>query len=417
MEYARAVTVAGTFGERCTPGLDPVRAGTDHRPFRTSTAREPADEAHHPDPLPQRGGSAPGHPGRPAAGGPGIDVVEWLVVDDGSTDRTVEVARAARRRPHRQADQQQGAGLGVPGRPRRRPQARAPTSSSTPTPTTSTAPTTSPPGRARSWPAGPTWSSATAASPSIEHFSPTKKRLQRLGSWVVRQASGTDVPDATSGFRAYNREAALGLTVVSTFTYTLESLIQAGKSLVAVDHVPIRTNDKTARVAAVRVDVRLRAAQHAGDLPDLHRLRAAAGLRRCWPGCSWCGGAGAWSPFLWDWVVHGDRGGHLQSIVLGGVLFVAAVQVVRPRRARRPACRPTAWSASAPSSGCAASSSSWAWRRRTTGPARHRGGRRPAAEGSPPAELAGPTPVPAPGEVLPRRGRDLVVATVSTPTD
>src|SRR5690606_23729257 len=79
---------------------------------------------------------------------------------------------------------------------------------------------------------------------AIEHFSPTKKRLQRLGSWVVGQASGTNVPDATSGFRAYNREAALGLTVVSTFTYTLESLIQAGKSLTAVGHVPVGTNDK-----------------------------------------------------------------------------------------------------------------------------------------------------------------------------
>jgi hypothetical protein len=79
---------------------------------------------------------------------------------------------------------------------------------------------------------------------SIEHFSFVKKRLQRLGSWVLRQASGTSVPDATSGFRAYNREAALSLVVVSTFTYTLESLIQAGKSFVAIGHVPIKTNEK-----------------------------------------------------------------------------------------------------------------------------------------------------------------------------
>src|SRR3954464_2108739 len=79
----------------------------------------------------------------------------------------------------------------------------------------------------------------------IEHFSPLKKRLQRLGSAVVRRASGTDVPDTTSGFRAYNREAALQIQVVSKFTYTLESIIQAGKMLVAVDHVPVRTNDKT----------------------------------------------------------------------------------------------------------------------------------------------------------------------------
>ena len=79
----------------------------------------------------------------------------------------------------------------------------------------------------------------------IEHFSPLKKSLQRLGSWVVRQASETDVPDTTSGFRAYNREAAMQLIVVSKFTYTLETIIQAGKQFIAVDHVPIRTNPKT----------------------------------------------------------------------------------------------------------------------------------------------------------------------------
>ena len=79
----------------------------------------------------------------------------------------------------------------------------------------------------------------------IEHFSPLKKTLQRLGSWVVRQASSTSVPDTTSGFRAYNREAAIQMMVVSKFTYTLETIIQAGKLLVAIDHVPVRTNPKT----------------------------------------------------------------------------------------------------------------------------------------------------------------------------
>src|SRR6266516_5389336 len=79
----------------------------------------------------------------------------------------------------------------------------------------------------------------------VEHFSTLKKALQQLGSWVVRRASATTVADTTSGFRAYNREAALQMLVVSTFTYTLETIIQAGKLLVAVDHVPIRTNPNT----------------------------------------------------------------------------------------------------------------------------------------------------------------------------
>src|SRR6202167_1427495 len=80
---------------------------------------------------------------------------------------------------------------------------------------------------------------------TIEHFSPLKKRLQQLGSRVVRAASSTNVPDTTSGFRAYNREAALQILIVSRFTYTLESIIQSGKQLVAIDHVPIRTNPQT----------------------------------------------------------------------------------------------------------------------------------------------------------------------------
>ena len=76
---------------------------------------------------------------------------------------------------------------------------------------------------------------------SVAHFTLRKKLLQRLGSWVVRQASGTSVPDAPSGFRAYSREAALRLFVTSDFSYTVQQVIQAGKLRLAVAHVPIRT--------------------------------------------------------------------------------------------------------------------------------------------------------------------------------
>jgi glycosyltransferase involved in cell wall biosynthesis len=79
---------------------------------------------------------------------------------------------------------------------------------------------------------------------TIKHFSPTKKVLQRLGSWVLRKLSGTNIPDVTSGFRAYSRDAALRLNIVSPFTYTLESIIQAGKKHITIAHVPIRTNEK-----------------------------------------------------------------------------------------------------------------------------------------------------------------------------
>jgi glycosyltransferase involved in cell wall biosynthesis len=79
------------------------------------------------------------------------------------------------------------------------------------------------------------------------HMSWPKKVLQRLGSWVVRQVSNTQVPDTTSGFRAYTRDAALRMTIVSDFTYTLESIIQAGKKRMAIAHVEIRTNPRTRR--------------------------------------------------------------------------------------------------------------------------------------------------------------------------
>jgi glycosyltransferase involved in cell wall biosynthesis len=76
----------------------------------------------------------------------------------------------------------------------------------------------------------------------IEHFSPLKKALQKLGSWVVRAASGTDVADAPSGFRAMSRRAAMELNVFSQYTYTLETIIQAGQKNMAIVSVPIRTN-------------------------------------------------------------------------------------------------------------------------------------------------------------------------------
>ena len=74
---------------------------------------------------------------------------------------------------------------------------------------------------------------------NVEHFSFTKKKLQALGSWVVRQVSGTDVNDTTSGFRALTRNAAQRLNLVSDYTYTLESIIQAGKKRLAIAQVPV----------------------------------------------------------------------------------------------------------------------------------------------------------------------------------
>jgi glycosyltransferase involved in cell wall biosynthesis len=160
----------------------------------------------------------------------------------------------------------------------------------------------------------------------IQDFSYVKKRLQRMGSWTVRRASNTDVPDATSGFRAYNREAALGLTIVSKFTYTLESLIQAGKSLVAVADVPVSTNPQTREsrlFGSMWSYIRRNAIAIFRIYAAYEPLQVFTVLAVMLLVCA----LAAWSPFLYDWIANGNRVGHLQSIVLGGVLFVAAIQV------------------------------------------------------------------------------------------
>ena len=160
----------------------------------------------------------------------------------------------------------------------------------------------------------------------IEHFSGAKKGLQRLGSWVVRRLSGTEVTDATSGFRAYNREAALQLLVVDNFTYTLESLIQAGKELVAVDQVTIGTNPQTREsrlFASTGSYVRRNAPAILRIYARYEPLRVFATAAAVLLALAFA----AWLPFLIDWIFNGDNSGHIQSLILGAVLFIAAVQM------------------------------------------------------------------------------------------
>jgi len=160
----------------------------------------------------------------------------------------------------------------------------------------------------------------------LEHFSATKKLLQRLGSWVVRRASGTEVPDTTSGFRAYNREAALQLVVVSNFTYTLESLIQAGKMLVAVEHVPIATNPQT-RESRLFDSTGKYVRRNALAVFRAYVLYEPLRVFTIAAGCFSLAALAAWSPFLLDWILNGDSSGHVQSLILGAVFAVVAVQM------------------------------------------------------------------------------------------
>ena len=159
----------------------------------------------------------------------------------------------------------------------------------------------------------------------IRDFSWTKKRLQRLGSWVVRKVSNTDVADVTSGFRAYSREAALRLTVVSAFTYTLETLIQAGRSGLAVCQVPVKTNPQTrpSRLfnsipgylwRSVKTIFRIYAVY------EPLRFFALVGALFFLPGLALA------IRFLYYYITQGGQG-HVQSLVLAAVLMMLGVQV------------------------------------------------------------------------------------------
>ncbi|MGK2939268.1 MAG: glycosyltransferase family 2 protein [Solirubrobacteraceae bacterium] len=157
----------------------------------------------------------------------------------------------------------------------------------------------------------------------IEHFSPLKKMLQRLGSWVVRQASNTEVPDTTSGFRAYNREAAIQMAVVSKFTYTLETIIQAGKLLVATDHVPVRTNDKLREsrlFPSMWAYVRRNSVSIFRIYTQYEPLRVFITLASLIGVVAFI----VWARFFYFYA-QGDGAGHVQSLIFGAVLFNAAV--------------------------------------------------------------------------------------------
>jgi glycosyltransferase involved in cell wall biosynthesis len=159
-----------------------------------------------------------------------------------------------------------------------------------------------------------------------EEFTRAKKLLQLLGSWLVRRASATDVPDTTSGFRAYNREAALRLNVVSRFSYTLETIIQAGRSDIAVAHVPIRTNPKTRDSRLFRstlqyltrsVETILRVFAMYEPLRVFFWLAVVSGLA----------GLALLGRFGWFYFTEPGPTGHVQSVVIAAALLVFAVQL------------------------------------------------------------------------------------------
>jgi glycosyltransferase involved in cell wall biosynthesis len=252
----------------------------------------------------------------------GFDVVEWLVIDDGSTDATVEVARAHGVDHLVRLTNNKGLAAGFQAGIDTSLKLGADVIVNTDADNQYYGPDVSRlvlpilEGRAD-------MVVGDREVSGIEHFSPLKKTLQRLGSWVVRQASSTSVPDTTSGFRAYNREAAIQMMVVSKFTYTLETIIQAGKLLVAVDHVPVRTNAKT-RESRLFPSMGAYVRRNAVSIFRIYAQYEP--LRVFWSLALVVGLAsiGVWIRFVVAYA-EGDGRGHVQSLIFGAVLFIAAV--------------------------------------------------------------------------------------------
>jgi glycosyltransferase involved in cell wall biosynthesis len=256
---------------------------------------------------------------------PGVDVIEWLVIDDGSRDDTVKVARACgvhhivqfRRRKGLAAafnagidaclklgadfivntdGDNQYAGRDIPKllEPLLHGEADI--------------------------------CIGDRNIQSLEHLTMTRKRLQSLGSWVVRQVSGTDVPDTTSGFRAYTREAALRMTIVSEFSYTLESIIQAGKQRLAIAHVPVTTNPRT-RDSRLFASVAAYVKNSGATIVRVYTMYEPLKVFT-YIGLVVFGAGFAISLRFLYYYFTGDGLGHLQSLILSAVLMIVGFQVL-----------------------------------------------------------------------------------------
>lgn len=256
---------------------------------------------------------------------PGIDKVEWLVIDDGSTDGTAEVARAhgvtyvvsmGRNKGLARAFMsgldaclRLGADIIV-----------------------NTDADNQYHGSDIEALVGPILAGRAEMVIGARHgdgvaaFSPFKRVLQRLGSWVVQRASGTDIPDATSGFRAFSRDAALKLNVVSTFTYTLETLIQAGSRGIALAHTPVATNHATrpSRLFRGMGQYVMRSASTIVRIYAMYEpLRVFATLGAVLIGSGMAIGA----RFLYFYAMDGGAG-HVQSLILAAVLMIVGFQTM-----------------------------------------------------------------------------------------
>jgi len=257
---------------------------------------------------------------------PGIDVVEVLVIDDGSRDRTAEVAKAQGVAHVIRFRQRKGLAAafiaGIDASLRRGADYIVNTDADNQYAGRDIARLLEPLLRGDA--------DIVVGDRNIrdlEHMSWPRKLLQRLGSWTVRQVSATNVPDTTSGFRAYTREAALRMTIVSDFSYTLESLIQAGKQRMAVTHVPISTNPRT-RPSRLFGSVLSYIKQSAATIVRIYTMYEPLKVFTYIGTTIFVAGFLISMRFLYYFLFTFESEGKVQSLILSAVLMIVGFQVV-----------------------------------------------------------------------------------------
>lgn len=161
---------------------------------------------------------------------------------------------------------------------------------------------------------------------AIRHFSLSKKFLQRFGSWVVRVASNTRVPDAPSGFRAYSREAAMRTNIVSGYTYTLETIIQAGYNRLAITHIPVRTNPQT-RESRLITSLWKYIWRSASTIIRTYAMYRPLKFFSTIGAIIFIGGIVMSVRYIY-FMLMGEGAGHIQSVILAAVLMLLGFQIL-----------------------------------------------------------------------------------------
>lgn len=253
---------------------------------------------------------------------PGIDSIEILVINDGSKDKTVEVAKQLGVKHFVHHTRNMGLGLSFHDGVMRALELGADivvnTDGDNQYPQESITELVQPILRGEA-----DIVVADRQVGKIAHFSGFKKLLQKVGSNVVNKAAGTNIPDAASGFRAYSRESIIKLNTITRFSYCMETIIQAGNKRMAITSVPVVTNPKTRESRLFK------------STPE-HVLKSGAAIFRAYmmyrPYVLFVGlgslltvsGLIPFFRYLW-FFLHNTHGSHLQSLVLGSVLLIAAL--------------------------------------------------------------------------------------------